>query len=126
MLRRQKQIRAQLQKLLDGCLFALALYLSWFVRQHYLKISWFGGYPDIENFEDFVWLGWLMVPVAPLLLDVQGFYKRPLLARRRTTAWHLFKASFVATLVLIFLVFLFKQNLARSVIFLFGPLAFLI
>ncbi len=124
MLRRQKQIRAQLQKLLDGCLFALALYLAWFVRQNYLKVSWFGGYPDIENFEDFVWLGWLMVPVAPLLLDIQGFYKRPLLARRRTTAWQLFKAGFVATLVLIFVVFLFKQNLARSVIFLFGPLAF--
>jgi exopolysaccharide biosynthesis polyprenyl glycosylphosphotransferase len=124
MLRRQKQIRAQLQKLLDGCLFALALYLSWFIRQNYLKISWFGGYPDIENFEDFVWLGWVLVPIAPLLLDVQGFYKRPLLARRRSTAWQLFKASFAATLVLIFLVFLFKEYRARSVIMLFGPLAF--
>jgi exopolysaccharide biosynthesis polyprenyl glycosylphosphotransferase len=67
-----------------------------------------------------------MVPTAPLLLDIQGFYNRPLLCRRRTTAWQLFKASFVATLVLIFLVFLFKQPLARSVILLFGPIAFLI
>src|ERR1043166_630803 len=110
MLRRQKQIRAQLQKLLDGCLFALALWSAWFIRHNYLKISWFGGYPDIEEFQEFVMLGWLMVPVAPLLLDIQGFYKRPLLARRRTTAWHLLKASFMAVLVLIFVVFLFKQN----------------
>src|SRR5690349_7899654 len=119
MLRRQKQIRAQLQKLLDGCLFALALWLAHFFRQHYLKFSIFGGAPDIEEFQEFVWLAWVIIPVAPLLLDGQGFYNRPLLARRRITAWQLFKASFVATLVLISLVFLFKQNPARSVIILF-------
>lgn len=124
MLRRQKQIRAQLQKLLDGCLFALALWIAHFIRQNYLKVAWFGGAPDIENFEDFVWLGWLMVPIAPLLLDVQGFYNRPAICRRRTTGWQLLKASFIATLVLIFLVFLFKQTPARSVIILFAPIAF--
>lgn len=124
MLRRQKQIRTQLQKLLDGCLFALALWMAHFIRQNYLKISWFGGVPEIENFEDFVWLSWVIIPIAPFLLDGQGFYNRPLLARRWLTIWPLFKASFVATVVLIFLVFLFKQTPARSVIMLFGPLAF--
>ncbi len=126
MLGRQKQIRAQFQKLLDGFLFALALWLSWFIRRYYLKISWFGGAPDIENFREFVWLGCTIILIAPLLLDIQGFYNRPMHCRRRITAWHLFKASFVATLVLISLVFLFKQNPARSVIILFGPLAFAI
>jgi exopolysaccharide biosynthesis polyprenyl glycosylphosphotransferase len=124
MLRRQKQIRAQLQKLLDGCLFALALWIAWFIRHEYLRISWFGGAPEIGDFEDFVWLSWVIIPVAPLLLDVQGFYNRPLLSRRRVTIWQLFKASFVGTVVLILLAFLFKQNPARSVIILFGPLAF--
>lgn len=126
MLGRQRQIRAQLQKLLDGCLFALALWLAHFIRQNYLKISWFGGAPDIEKFEDFVWLAWVIIPVAPLLLDTYGFYNRPLLCRRQVTAWQLFKASSIGTLVLISLVFLFKQNPARSVIMLFGPIAFLL
>jgi exopolysaccharide biosynthesis polyprenyl glycosylphosphotransferase len=126
MLRRQKQLQAKLHKALDACLFGLALWLAHFIRQNYLKISLFGGAPDIENFEDFVWLAWAAILTAPLLLDVQGFYNRPFLCRRRVTAWQLFKASFVSTLVLVTLVFLFKQNPARSVIMLFGPLAFLI
>ncbi len=124
MLRRQKQIRAKLQKLLDGSLFALALWLAWFIRQYFLKVELFGGARDIEDFGDFVWLGWIMVLVAPVLLDIQGFYNRSVLCQRRKTAWQLFKAAFVATVVLIFLVFLFKQLPARSVIILFGPIAF--
>jgi exopolysaccharide biosynthesis polyprenyl glycosylphosphotransferase len=126
MLRRQKQIRVQFQKVLDGSLFALALALAWFIRQNYLKISWFGGAPDIEKFNDFVWLGWTIFLTGWLVLDIQGFYNRPLLCRRRTTAWQLIKASVIASLLMILLVFLRKQTLARSVLVLFAPTAFMI
>src|SRR5215831_5269231 len=101
MLRRQKQIRVQFQRILDGSLFALALALAWFIRQNYLKISWFGGAPDIENFGDFVWLGWTVALTGWLVLDIQGFYNRSLLCRRRTTAWQLVKASVIASLFMI-------------------------
>lgn len=124
MLRRQRQLRAQVQKFLDGGLFALAIWLAHFFRGNYLKVSFFGGTPDIEPFEEWVWLFLLIIPIAPLILDTQGFYNRPLLARRRTTAWQLFKASILGMIVLISLIFLFKENPARSVVLLFGPICF--
>ena len=126
MLTRQKQIRAQVQKLLDAALFAVALWLAHYIRAHWLKLSVFGGTPQIESFDEFVWLFLLIIPVAPFLLETQGFYNRPTISRRRITAWQLAKASTLAMVVLISALFIFKENPARSVIFLFGPLSFIL
>jgi exopolysaccharide biosynthesis polyprenyl glycosylphosphotransferase len=124
MLRRQKQIRTKVQKLLDGCLFSLALWLAHYLRANVFKFAMFGGTPDIEPFEEWVWLCLIIIPVAPLLLDTQGFYNRPPIARRRVTAWQLLRASFLAMVVLISLLFVFKESPARSVVLLFGPITF--
>ena len=126
MLRRQRQIRVQVQKLLDGSLFALALWFAHYLRYTFLKFELFGGTRDIEDFSEWVWLCLIIVPIAPLLLETQGFYTRPLIGRRRTTWWQLARASFLAMVVLISVIFLFKDQLARSVIVLFGPLAILL
>jgi exopolysaccharide biosynthesis polyprenyl glycosylphosphotransferase len=126
MLRRQRQIRTQVQKLLDGSLFALSLWLAHYLRANVLKFEIFGGTADIEGFQDWLWLFLIIIPVAPLLLDTQGFYNRPLIARRRITAWQLLRASFLAMVVLISLLFLFKENPARSVLFFFAPISFLL
>jgi len=126
MLRRQKQIRAQVQKLLDGSLFALALWLAHYLRSHFLKFEIFGGTRDIEDFGEWVWLFLIIIPIAPMVLDSQGFYDRPVIPRRRSTLWQLTRASFIGVFVLISLLFLFKENLARSVIFLFAPIAVLL
>lgn len=132
MLRRQKQIRTQVQKLLDGSLFALALWLAHYIRANFLKgdflsriLDVFGGTKDIEQFGEWVWLCLIIVPIAPLLLEMQGFYSRPLVARRRNTVWLLARASFLAMVVLISLLFLFNEKLSRSVVVLFGPISLL-
>jgi exopolysaccharide biosynthesis polyprenyl glycosylphosphotransferase len=126
MLRRQRQIRVQVQKLLDGSLFALALWVAHYLRSHFLRFELFGGTRDIEDFGEWVWLFLVIIPIAPVLLDSQGFYDRPMVARRRSTLWKLARASFLGGFVLISMLFLFKANLARSVVFLFGPLAVLL
>jgi exopolysaccharide biosynthesis polyprenyl glycosylphosphotransferase len=123
MLRRQKQIRTQVQKLLDGGLFALSLWLAHYLRSNVFKVAVFGGTPEIEDFGEWIWLFLIIIPIAPLLLESQGFYNRPLIARRRTTAWQLLRASLLAMMVLVTLLFLFKENPARSVVFLFGPIS---
>ena len=126
MLRRQRQIRAQVQKFLDGGLFAVALWMAHFIRSHYLRIELFGGTKEIETFYEWGWLFWLIIPIGPFLLETQGFYNRPLLAKRRTTVWQLSKASLLAMIAVISLIFLFKENPARSVVLLFGPISFLL
>src|SRR5690349_19560453 len=123
MLRRQKQIRVQVQKLLDGALFGLALWMAYYIRQNYLRIQFMGGTPEIEPLDRFFWLILIIIPIAPFLLETQGFYNRPLLPRRRSTLWALLKASTIGTIVLISLVFIYKQYPARSVILLFAPIS---
>jgi len=119
-------VRVQVQKLLDGGLFGLALWLSHYIRQNYLQVDlmeWLGGAKDIPAWNQFIWLFFIIIPVAPLLLEAQGFYNRPLLAQRRATVWALVKAGSIGTLVLISLVFIFKMYSARSVILLFAPVS---
>lgn len=126
MLRRQKQIRTQVQKLLDGSLFAVSLWLAHYLRANVFKFELFGGTAEIEGFQDWLWLFFPIILIAPLLLDMQGFYNRPLIPRRRVTAWQLLRASSLAMVVLVTLLFLFKENPARSVIFFFGPISCLV
>jgi exopolysaccharide biosynthesis polyprenyl glycosylphosphotransferase len=126
MLRRQKEIRAQVHKLLDASLFALALWLAHYIRTNWFKVAVFGGTPEIQPLSQFIWLFPIMAAVAPLLLESQGFYSRPLLSNRLTTAWQLAKACSLAMVVSISMLFLVKENPARSVIMLLGPVSFVL
>jgi exopolysaccharide biosynthesis polyprenyl glycosylphosphotransferase len=124
MLRRDRQIRTQVQQFLDAGLFALALWLAHLIRSH---ISWgIFGERVIEEFDRFVLLYLLIIPGVPLVLESQGFYQRGMLAPRRTTAWILLKSCFLVTLGVILAMFPFKLALARSVIVLFGVISFLL
>lgn len=118
MLRRQKQVRIQVQKFLDAGLFGVSLWIA-----HYLAVNL---KPDIEPFEEFLWLFLLIIPAAPACLESQGFYTRNLLTARRITAWQLFRGVTVSFMLLIGLIFLFKETLARTAIILFAPVAFTI
>lgn len=124
MLRRQKEIRAQVQKVLDAGLFGLALWLTHWLRSEVFQFAVLGGTHEIPPFDEFIWLFLTTIFVAPFILETQGFYSRPSLNRRRLTLWQLFKTCVIAEVLLIVTVFLMKDYPARSVIILFGPVAF--
>lgn len=124
MLRRQQQIRARVQQWLDAGLFALAFWLAHTVRA--VAVSYSPSLPEIQPFDQYLWLYLLILPGALFLLKALGFYNRPLLFSRRETAWVLSHAAIIAVLGVVTAVFLRKQELARSVIFLFGTLSFLL
>lgn len=124
MLRRQRQIRAQIHKLADASIFAGALWLTHWIRQDNDVLAVFGGTTHIESFSDFAWLLLVIVPMAPFLLELQGFYNRPLISSRRRTAWQVFKACAMTVGVVIFVMFLTKELLTRGVIILFGGMSF--
>ena len=124
MLRRQRQIRAQVQQWADAGLFALAFWLAHTVRA--AAVNYRSGLEDIQPFEHYLWLYLLIVPGTMLLLKALGFYNRPLLFSRRETAWVLSHAVTIAMLGVVSVLFLRKQELARSVIFLFGGFSFLL
>ena len=115
MLRRQRQIRTRIQQL--AFWMAHAARANWqflFIRER----------PEIEPFEAYAWLIPVILPIAPLLLGIQGFYDRPLLASRRQTVWQLFWACMWATIIVVLASFLAREQPARGVIVFFGALSF--
>src|SRR5512140_3101022 len=116
MLRRDRQIRMQIHQLMDACLVALGFWLAFELRNDSRIIDLFNLPPVPLPFEDYVWLYLLLIPAAPLILERQGFYNRPMLPSRRTTSWMLFKACAVMTLGLILGLFFMRMPIARWIV----------
>lgn len=125
MLGQYRQLRRQLSQLKDGALFCLALWVAYFIRGHGLQNA-FPSAQVIEPFHEFIWLWLIIFPGAPLILDIQGFYKRPLVASRGETLWMLLKSCILVTVAVILVMFPLKITLARSVVVLFGVTSFVL
>jgi len=127
MLGRDQQLRTQIHQMLDAVLFALAFWLAHLCRSTWPTGFFWWHWEPIDSFDSFKWLLLLIIPGAPLVLESQGFYQRPLCWSRFSTAWILFKCCFLITIGVIVVMFLFKMfNLARAVPILFGVLSFIL
>ena len=124
MLRRDRQLRTQMYQLKDAALFALGLWLAHWLRFHMPEEFLVWRFETILPFDKFVWLYLIIIPGVPLVLESQGFYQRPMSASRWETAWRLLKSCVLATMGVILVMFLFKIELARGVIVLFGFVSF--
>ena len=113
MLRRHRQIRTQIYQLMDACLCALSFWLAYLLRSSQDVAHFLGRAPEVDSFDDYVWLYLILIPAAPLILEAQGFYDRPLLYSRRTMLWQLFRGCLFMSLSLIVVLFLAKMMLAR-------------
>jgi exopolysaccharide biosynthesis polyprenyl glycosylphosphotransferase len=123
MLRRDRQIRMQIQQFMDAFLFAIAFGLAYVLRSNPDVIVLL-NLPPVNEFNDYKWLYIILIPAAPLILEAQGFYNRPTQCTRRSTAWLLFKGCLVTALVLILTSFFFRMIIARAVIIWFGFVSF--
>lgn len=113
-----------IQQGVDAALFAVAFWLAHLVRE--AAASFQTSLPEIQPFNQYFWLYLLIIPSSVVLLRTLGFYNRPLLFSRRETAWVLVHAVTVAVLGMVTVLFFRKQELARSVIFLFGGFSFVL
>lgn len=125
MLRRDRQMRMQLHQLVDACLFALSFWIAYRLRANediiqYLKLQ------EVAAFKEFAWLLVILIPAAPLVLEAQGFYERPLLASRLQTAWQLFKGCVIIGIGLVLAMFLARSQVARMVLIWFGATSFIL
>jgi exopolysaccharide biosynthesis polyprenyl glycosylphosphotransferase len=123
MLRRQRQIRTRVHRLVDAGLFMLAFWIAHAVRANWhFEFLW--ERPEIQSFGTYSRLLVAIVLTTPVLLAIQGFYNRPLLAPRRQTVWQLFWACNWTTIIVILISFLAREQPARGVIVLFGAISF--
>jgi exopolysaccharide biosynthesis polyprenyl glycosylphosphotransferase len=129
MLQRDQLIRTQVQQLADASLFAMSFWLAYYLRglTSFSNALGLDAIPP-DAFNQVVWLYFALVPAAPLVLESQGFYNRPITSRRAAIFWPLLKASFIVAIGLVLIVFIFKKsNVApRGVMVLFGLISFIL
>jgi exopolysaccharide biosynthesis polyprenyl glycosylphosphotransferase len=150
MLRRDRQLRVQVNQLIDGGVFALGLWLAWVIRYYW---TYFGpnlveaifGHPGVEalfgtkevasifgsrgvdeiaRFTDYFWLFLVVIPMTPMVLEWQGFYERLVFSPVKQMAWQLAKACTICAVGLILIDFMLRKYPARGVFVLFGFCSF--
>src|SRR5689334_12945214 len=126
MLRRDRQIRTQIFQLRDAALFAVGLWLAHLLRTAVTGEYRWATFEPIAGFERFLWLYLVIIPGVPLVLESQGFYQRPVFASRRETVWVLARSCVISVVGVILVTFLRKEDLARSVIIMFGGISFVL
>ncbi len=124
MLRRDRLLRMQIHELMDACLFAVSFWLAYVLRTDPDVMRLLRLPQVVDPFDNYVWLYLILIPAAPMVLEAQGFYNRPVLCSRATTAWMLFKACLLTALGLILALFLFRAEMARWIPIWFGCISF--
>jgi exopolysaccharide biosynthesis polyprenyl glycosylphosphotransferase len=115
----------QIHQVVDACIFAVSFWLAYILRSDPSVIRFF-HLQEVSSFRGFVWLYLVLMPAAPLILEAQGFYLRPILCSRWTTLWELFKSCVVTCLVLVIALFFSKMLIARWVVIWFGLITFIL
>jgi len=125
MLRRDRQIRAQIHQVADACLFVVSFWIAYALRLNTQIVAWFNLDtlpPDI--FGSVVWLYVALIPAAPLILESQGFYSHPVLCPRRDILWPLFKGCLITTIGLVLIMYVLHFVSPRVVMAFFGCISF--
>jgi exopolysaccharide biosynthesis polyprenyl glycosylphosphotransferase len=74
---RKQELNTQLQQLIDAFLLALALVAAYTLRFH--ATEWLGLTKSIGPFAEYQWLLVVVMPFGPILLELQGFYRNPIM-----------------------------------------------
>jgi exopolysaccharide biosynthesis polyprenyl glycosylphosphotransferase len=123
MLRRNRQIKMQIQQMLDACLFGVSFLAAWAIRSN-SDIVQALNLPAISWTQTYFWLYLVLILAGPLVLETQGYYDRALLSTRRTALWPLFRGCLLTTIGLVMILFFFRMEFPRGVAVLFGFVSF--
>ncbi len=123
MLRRNRQIKMQIQQMLDACLFGISFLLAWAIRSN-SDIVQSLNLPAISWTETYFWLYIVLILAGPLILETQGYYDRALLSLRSTALWPLLRGCLLTTIGLVMILFFFRMDFPRGVAVLFGFVSF--
>lgn len=125
MLQRDRHIRMQVQQFADASLFAASFWLAYCLRENDLFTNWLGlDVIPADAFTSVVWLYFALVPAAPLVLESQGFYNRPVVSTRSAIFWPLAKSCVMITIGLVLVLFIFRETIPRVAMVLFCFISF--
>src|SRR5512137_2912509 len=125
MLRQHRLIRMQIHQLMDACLFAVSFWLAMELRANPYVIEWLklGAAPPEDAA---LWIFLFLIPAAPMILEWQGFYNRPLVAPRRMFLLPLLRACLIAAGLLVASSFFLQITFARWMVLWFPVIVFVL
>jgi len=123
MLRRKQRIRTQIHQLVDASLFALSFWLAYWLRSDPVIVASL-HLDRVKPLGEYFLLLLILVLAAPLLLETQGFYNRPMLSPRTRMLWLLFRGCCLTALAVVVAGFLLRLSLPRWTVFLFASSSF--
>lgn len=118
----KQEISKDLPMILDGLLLGFCFWLSYLLRvTGIIRLDRLG---EIPEFHHNYWMMALIIPLSPLLLDLQGYYEHPLSQRIESLNLKIAKAGFwLILLISIASIFGKLEVPSRSVLILFLVLA---
>ncbi len=129
---KQRELATQFNQITDALVIATAYFVAHAVRErlaYWVPTGTFLGHVDIgfmpiDPFRNYKWLYLVILPLWPLLLDINGFYNRPVSLSRRQTLWMLIKSITIGALLIVAVMyFMTMTTLSRSVIILFAAMS---
>ena len=101
-----------MHQLTDACVFATSFWLAFVLRSNETFSNWLNLEPlSLSSFGAGIWAYcFALAPAAPLVLESQGFYSRPMLSSRSAMFWPLLKGCLILTIGLVLLLFMFKES----------------
>lgn len=105
----------QIHQLMDACLFAVSFWLASELRQTSGVVELLHRNP-VPLDDSFFWIFLFLIPAAPMILEWQGFYNRPMVGLRRLFLLPLLRACAITTALLILSLFFFQITFERAVV----------
>jgi exopolysaccharide biosynthesis polyprenyl glycosylphosphotransferase len=129
MLSRHQQIYVQLLQVVDAAVVCLAMWLSHYLRYAILpQIPWL-DVGDVGPFINYIWLSILLLPMTPLVLESNGFYRFQLAKLTSDRLMCVARSTLVILFILFAVLFIFhipQELVSRGVFLLFFPISILL
>jgi exopolysaccharide biosynthesis polyprenyl glycosylphosphotransferase len=117
---KHRELITQFSQITDALVIALVYWLAHTFREE-LAFRFPEQWPMIAPFRYYKWLYLVILPVYPILLDVNGYYSRPALQRRGMTLWTLTKSIAIGALIVIGVMYFLQLTvISRGVVILFS------
>ena len=118
MLTHTQRTRTHLRQVADGCLFAVAVILAYYLRA---RFPWL-DLPALDPLGEYLWLLPVVALLGPWVLTSQGLYAPPRPTTRLGAFFLILRGCTLTVVGLILFLFIVREQLARSVIMLVGAI----
>ncbi|MCD6459872.1 sugar transferase, partial [bacterium] len=116
---------------LDALIATISLFIAYAIRTWIDDIvfiyDWGVNIPSVHSFKNFSWLLYVIIPLWPIFMDINGAYSSIKFISFQRALWIYLKSVIQATIILVILMFVFKiEGVSRIFLFLISIVSFVL